>query len=131
MAADSAPLDIDLVAASLRTDTSDVAAFVEGLASKLEQAVPGCVRVQRARRGLMGAKAVREISLDAGDVRLLLRRRDGDGVETTLARVSGGITLKTEPMETDAWLGALGEALATEAQRSERTRQALERLLMS
>lgn len=131
MAAENAPLDIDLVAASLRADTSDVAAFVEGLASKLEAAVPGQVTVQRARRGLMGPKLVREISLNGGGIRLNLRRSEGDVIETTAARTSGGIVLKTEQVDTDAWLGALGEALAVEAGRSARTRQALERLLMT
>ena len=37
--------------------------------------------------------------------------------------------LKSEAVDTDAWLPALGEALANEAQRSQTTRQALERLL--
>ena len=37
--------------------------------------------------------------------------------------------LKTEEVDTDTWLRALGEALADQAQRSETTRQALERLL--
>ena len=37
--------------------------------------------------------------------------------------------LKSEALATDAWLAALGEALTAEAERSEQTRQALERLL--
>ena len=124
------PLDIDLLAASLRADMSDVGAFVEGLAAKLEEAIPGRVKVQRARRGLMGGKLVRKISLDAGDERLELTRGDGDAVETRRARLSRGIVLKSEALDTDSWLAALGEALAAEAGRNERTRRALERLLI-
>ena len=37
--------------------------------------------------------------------------------------------LKTETVDTDTWLAALGEALAEQAKRSQTTRQALERLL--
>jgi hypothetical protein len=37
--------------------------------------------------------------------------------------------LKSEAVDTDAWLRLLGEALARQAGRSQTTRQALERLL--
>jgi hypothetical protein len=121
--------DLDLIAASLRADTSDIHTFVEGLAAKLEQAVPGHVEVQRRRDGLFGPKFVQRLALSAGDQRLELRAERGV-VQTSRARVSGGIVLKTEPLETDAWLAAVGEALTTEARRSETTRQALERLLI-
>jgi hypothetical protein len=58
-------------------------------------------------------------------------RRDGGGIETRCSRLSGGIVLRSEPIDTDPWLAQLGEALATEAHRNQRTRQALERLLMN
>jgi hypothetical protein len=121
-------LDIDLIAAALRADSSDLSTFVEALATKLEQAVPGGVRVERRRDGLFGAKQVRRIALDAGDQRLELQRA-GAGIETRCARLSGGIVLKSESVDTDAWLEALGQALSAEAKRSQITRQALERLL--
>jgi hypothetical protein len=127
---DAAPanLDLDLLAASLRADTSDLSAYVESLAAKLEEAVPGRVRVERRRSGLFGPKAVCSITLDAGDRRLTLTRKDG-AVEARVASLSGGIVLKNETVTVEQWVGALGEVLATEAGRSERTRQALERLL--
>ena len=121
--------DLDLLAASLRADTSDLHAFVESLAIKLEEAVPGKVRVQRRRSALMGPKRVRQISPDAGDRRLELSF-NGGALETYCSRLSGGIVLKRETVDTDAWLAAVGEALSAEAQRSATTRQALERLLI-
>jgi hypothetical protein len=121
-------LDIDLIAASFRADTADVGTFVEALAVKLEQAVPGAVKVERVRERMFGAKFVRRIAVDLGDQRLDLRR-SGAAIETSASRLSGGIVLKSEPVDIEAWLGALGQALATEASRSQTTRQALERLL--
>ena len=41
MSSDESALDIDLLAASLRADSSDLSAFVESLAAKLEEAMPG------------------------------------------------------------------------------------------
>ncbi len=122
-------LDLDLLAAALRADASDLGAFVEGLAAKLEEALPGQVRVERRRTGVLGPKLVRRITVDAGSRRLELRAGDGR-IETFSSKLSGGIVLKNEQIDTDAWLAALGEALAWEAGRSEKTRQALERLLI-
>jgi hypothetical protein len=121
-------LDIDLLAASLRADTSDVGAFVEALAVKLEEAVPGGVQIERRRGGMFGPKLVRRITLDAGGRRLELRV-DAASVRAYSSRLSGGIVLKSEELSTDEWLRALGEALARQAQHSQSTRQALERLL--
>lgn len=123
------PLDIDLLAASLRADAADTGAFVEGLATKLEAVLPGRVSVKRARNGLFGPKLVKEIAVEAGDQRLELARGAGDAIEMRRARQSGGIVLKRETLDSDAWMAALGSAMAMEAQRSEQTRQALERLL--
>ncbi len=131
MALDEGALDIDLLAASLRSDSSDVSAFVESLATKLEDAVPRRVRVERRRSGLFGPKQVHRIAVDTGSVRLELLHPEVGGIETYCSRVSGGIVLKNEQLDTDAWLAALVEALAAEAGRNERTRQALERLLLN
>jgi hypothetical protein len=121
-------LDIDLVTASLRADSSDLRAFVEALAVKLEDAVPGAVTVDRRREGMFGPKHVRRIAVEAAGQRLELRA-DGASVQTRCARLSGGIVLKNEELATDEWLALLGEALAQQARSSLTTRQALERLL--
>ena len=122
--------ELDLLAASLRADASDVHAFVEGLAVKLEDAVPGRVHVYRWRGGFRKPKQVQRIVLDAGDRRLELRLAAG-AIETSCSRMSGGIVLRRESLDVDAWLAALGEALRDEAKRSDATRAALERLMIS
>jgi hypothetical protein len=123
-------VDIDQLAASLRADASDTSAFAESLAAKLEDALPGRTKVKRGRRGMFGPKVVQAITVDCGTERLELTRSGADEVQTQRSRLSGGIVLKKEPLDTDEWLQALGQALATEAQRSAQTRQALERLLI-
>ena len=128
VSSDRVGVDLDLLAASLRADSSDLTAFVESLAAKLEEAVPGRVRVDRRRSGMFGPKSVRSVSVDLGEQRLELRA-DGGAVQTRCARLSGGIVLRNEELDTQAWLGMLSEALAAEASRSEATRRALERLL--
>lgn len=116
----------DLLAASLRADTSDLRAFVEALAVKLEGAFPHRVRVERG--GLFGGKRVKRLSVELGDEQYRLDHDDGR-VECRRCNVVRGITLKNEQLELDAWIDELSQGLLGEAQRSERGRLALERLL--
>jgi hypothetical protein len=127
--APDADLDLDLLAASLRADSSDLHAFTEALAVKLTEAMPGATQVEQARSKMFGPKQVRRISVDAGDERLELKVTDRGAIQTSCARLSGGIVLKTEELGTDEWLRRLSAALAEQASRSQTTRQALERLL--
>jgi hypothetical protein len=46
------------------------------------------------------------------------------------SRTSGGIVLKREPIDVDDWLTALTSVAAAQAQRSEITRQALQKLVL-
>lgn len=129
MSPDGTDIDLHLLAASLRADASDLGAYVESLAARLEEALPGRVRVYRWRGRMFGPKVVRKVTLDAGEKRLELQYKGG-ALETSCARLSGGIVLKTESLDIEEWLAALTEALAAEAERSEATRKALERLLI-
>ena len=70
VSSESAGVDLDLLAASLRADSSDLSAFVESMAAKLEEAVPGRVRVDRRRTGMFGPKTVRGFSVDLGSRRM-------------------------------------------------------------
>jgi hypothetical protein len=118
--------DFDLLAASLRADASDLKAFVEALAAKLEGSFPDRVDVERG--GLFGGKRVRRLSVDLGDDRYELEHDDGR-VSCRRRNVVRGIALKNEELPLDAWIDDLSRCLVEEAGRSERGRVALERLL--
>jgi hypothetical protein len=120
------PADFDLVAASLRADESDVRGFVEALAAKLEQSLPGRCRVRRS--GLLGRGSVRRITVELGDGRYELTHEDGSATARR-SSVVRGISLKTDTVGLDEWIDALAAELVAEAGRSERGRLALERLL--
>ena len=121
-------IDVELVAASLRASSSDLKTFVEVLADKLETALPGRVRVERkATRFLGKEKRVERIQCELGETRYLLSIQAG--VEARRAKTVRGVVLKTEELTLDAWLGALAQDLAEEAQSSEHAQQALQQLL--
>jgi hypothetical protein len=120
------PVELELVAASLRADADDLRVFAEALTTKLEQSFPGRCRVQRA--GLFGKGEVRRISVAVGDSRYELLHDDGT-VSARRSSVVRGITLKNEELGLDEWIDALATQVVAEAGRSERGRLALEKLL--
>jgi hypothetical protein len=123
----------DLSAAGLRADGTDLRISVEVLAAKLESSLPGRTRVQRRGGGLLGRgeKHVRQIQVELGSgsgttYQLTI---DGDRVDGFRERKSGGIAIKREPLDPDAWIAALTEELQSEAERSAEARAALEGLV--
>jgi hypothetical protein len=119
----------DLVAASLRADTTDLAAFVEALAVKLEGALPDGVTVERRGDGLLSrAKRVRRISIGMDEARYDLERV-GDSIQTSRCNEVRGIVIKSERLGLDEWIDALSRELTERARQSERSRLALQRLL--
>jgi hypothetical protein len=120
--------DFDLLAASLRADAGDLRAFVEALATKLEGAFGGHVRVERKGGMFGGGKRVRRIALALGDDEYDLEHDNGV-VACRRRTVVRGIALKNEELPLEAWIDAVSGALVQAAQSTERGRVALERLL--
>jgi len=119
----------DLVAASLRADTTDLNAFVEALAVKLEGALPDSVRVDRKGGGLLSReKRVRRISIGMDEARYDLERA-GESIQTSRCSEVRGIVIKSERLGLDEWIDALSRELTNRAQQSERSMLALQRLL--
>jgi hypothetical protein len=120
----------DLSAAGLRADGGDLRISVEVLASKLESSLPGYTRVERHGGGLLGRgeKRVRRLQVDLGGCSYELNAA-GERVECSRERKVGGISIKRELLDPDAWVAALTGELQSEAQRSAQAREALEKLV--
>jgi hypothetical protein len=121
--------DLDLSAASLRADGRDLPAFVNALAVRLEDAVPGMVSVERKRAGLFsGEKVVRRITCDVGEEQYVLEA-DGGRVTTTCGKAVRGITIRTETVPVADWSRRLVEAIGRQADTSQQAYQALHGLV--
>src|SRR5579885_1347462 len=122
--------DIDLLLASLRADMADTHAFLQALAVRLDGALPGQVEVER-RGGLFARDhPVKRIGLELGERRYSIADERHGRVRAERVNVVRNIALKTEQLSADEWLQSLAADLAGMAQRSERGRMALERLLL-
>lgn len=120
----------DELAASLAGDSRDVSIFHEVLAEKLARAFPpGQVNVRRKGWPLGGQKPLQALNVELDGVAFSLEQ-SRRGFEYRRAKIVRGIALKTETLSLSEWLSSLTQALWQEAQKSEATREALERFLI-
>lgn len=126
--------DVQLLAASLRTDRTDVASYARVLTGALRDALPpGMVDVDR-RRGLGDRMAGREGRAVAvvvhGDGRQLALREGPHGaVEAEVRQIVRDVVISRRTVTIEQWLQALAEDLTKVAARDAAARAALERLL--
>jgi hypothetical protein len=119
-------MDFELLAASLRADSTDARTWMDVLGKKLAAALP--TRVHLHHEGLLGNGPVNAVAADLGAWRMSLRlEHDQPMAERT--HIVRGIALKTEALPLDAWIDALTQALAELAATSAREREAVLRLL--
>ncbi|HZO74826.1 MAG TPA: hypothetical protein VFB60_21650 [Ktedonobacteraceae bacterium] len=124
------PLQVDLLAASLRADMADLKAFLEALAVKLEGALPQQTVVTRQNKLFSREHPVREISVTLGEQQYRISREQRGPLITLRAKVVRGIVLKTDQLPMEQWIEELAEGLAQQAEQSFQARAALERFLL-
>jgi hypothetical protein len=126
--------ELHMIAAALRSDTSDIASYARVLTTTLADALPpGMVTVER-KRTLADRMAGREgqpmaVTVTTPDQQLELRQHAHGQVVGEIRQVVRGVVIKRRPAPIDEWLVALAAVLAGLAQRSASARQALTDLL--
>lgn len=127
--ADDAALNFDMVAAAIRADAADMGTFMEALAAKLNEALPGHVEVEREGGLFQKEHRVRLITVDLQDRRYELERVRS-AVEARLAHQVRGIRLKTEVIPLGDWIDTLARHLASYAETNAQARAALGKLVI-
>ena len=124
------PLQMEMLAASLRADSTDVKAFLEALASKLSGSLPNQTTVTRHSGLFSREHPVKEINVSLGDFQYKISRERQGPVMTQRAKVVRGIVLKTEQIPMEQWIEDLASGLAQIAASNAQARSALERFLL-
>lgn len=124
------PLQMEMLAAALRANSTDLKAFMEALAVKLEGSLPNQTRVTRQSGLFSREHPVKDISVTLGDYQYRISRDRQGSIVTERVKVVRGIVLKTEQIPMDQWINELAAALAEEAAHSTQAQMALERFLM-
>ena len=121
----------DLHAAWIRRAETDLHAFLEALATRLEQALPGRVEVERKRESLFKAnRHVAGIMVHTDNGRYLLDAHTHD-IHTSRQHEVRGIVVKNETLALDLWLKALENDLHTLSGSMESARGILQDFLTS
>jgi hypothetical protein len=115
-----------VVAWLVQRSRDDQKELLDELATTLSAAVPG-VNVERSllRRNITAVK------LPLGAYTYVLKKNSNGSFEATRLQVVRGVTVRTTPMEIDAFLAELGLALDVELRRTENGRAALQTFLNS
>ncbi|SRR5579875_2042100 len=124
---------LDMVAAALRADSTDVAIYARVLTQALGEALPSdCVTVDRERtvadrmRGRPGE--ISRIAVRLGEQQLTLSVRGGQPV-AEICRTVRGVVLSRQTVPVGEWAAALASALVGYAEQNARAAQALRRLV--
>jgi len=121
---------MEILAASLRADTTDLKAFLEALAVKLEGSLPNQTTVTRHSSIFSREHPVKEINVTLGDYQYRISRERQGPIITQRAKVVRGIVLKTDQIPLEQWIEELAAALAEVAASNSQARMALERFLL-
>ncbi len=101
----------DLHAAFMRRAQTDMKAFLEAFAVRMEQSLPGQVEIHRKKDSLFAStQHVSSINIRVGGSRYVLENAHG-GLQLTRCNEVRGIVLKTEEMQLPDWLTALNQDL--------------------
>lgn len=125
----SEPLQVEMFAASLRADSTDIRAFLEALAVKLEGSLPNQTQVKRHRSIFSREHPVNEIVVTLGDYQYRIACERQSPLITSRTKVVRGIVLKTDQIPMEQWIEELAESLAREAAQSAQAHRALVRFL--
>src|SRR5258708_27476774 len=102
----------ELFAASLRADNTDIKAFLEALAVKLEGSLPEHTKVTRQGSLFSREHPVKEVEVLLGEYEYRIGRERQGPLVAVRAKVVRGIVLKTEQISVEQWIEELSEALA-------------------
>ena len=124
------PLQVEMLAASLRADTTDLSAFMEALAAKLAGALPNQTTVTRQSSLFSREHPVKEVAVTLGDYQYRISRERQGPVMAQRAKIVRSIVLKTDAISIEQWIEEVAESLAQEANRSAQARASLEQFLL-
>jgi len=125
------PSEFDLNAAWVRKAQADLHAFLEGLASRIGEALPDRVTIERQRDGLFSStRHVSKIAV-AFDTEVLSLERVGRDVVAQRSKVVRGVRIRSEQVSVADWLVDLDNHLRRLAGGVQSVAGALHEFLMS
>ena len=125
------PSELDMIASSLRLDTSDIENSLTALAELLRSISPNGVKIRQRTKGLFSKETlIEEISIRLGDqLYAITNSKSSNPIVCSRSKIVRDIVIKTDELTMDKWAASLAQQAALEAERSAASRAALNRIL--
>jgi hypothetical protein len=121
--------DLELAAAQLRADGTDVRILVKVLVDQLSDALGTRLKVERTGGRFRRSEEIKSLTITMEDDQFEAVV-DGSLLRCTIGHSSGGIRIRSEKVDMDSWLNRLLAVLKAEADHSQAVRQALENIVI-
>lgn len=125
-----AALQVDILAAALRSDQAQSADLVEFLAKQFEAMLPEHTSVTRGGWFLSSEKPVKELVIRFDDFHYQLLQEKKGLVSARELKVVRGVALKTNEINMDQWIQRVADNLSKLAEGNSKARQALNDFLV-
>ncbi len=121
--------DFDMMAAFNRKSSEDIISFMESLAIKFGDVVPG-VNIKRVKDSFLSKNThIESITIPFKDCKYVLENSNKIAVGKCL-KESGGIVIKTETLSLDVWIANLMNELEQSADSNTSAAETLHNFLM-
>lgn len=128
---DSDPaLQVDILAAALKSDQKESASVIEVLAKKFQAILPDQTTVVRGGWLLSSEKPVKELKVEFEEFHYLLNREKHGTVTARELKVVRGVALKSREVSVDDWITLVADALSKYASKNASARQALSAFIL-
>lgn len=126
----SQSMQVELYAASLRSDYSDAGAFLEALAAKFEGALPTHTKVTRRSSLFSRERPIQQIAVTLGEFQYRIGKERSGPLLAQRSHFVRGIVLSSEQIPVEQWIEEVAEALAQLAAHNQQAHMALSRFLI-
>jgi hypothetical protein len=120
--------DLNLAAAELRANGTDVRVLLKTLSNVLADALGSRIVVRQGGGRLRRSKSIEGIEISMDDDKFEANL-NGSLLRCTIGHSSGGIQIRSEVVDVDEWVMRLLSALKTEAAHSEVARRVLDNIV--
>lgn len=121
--------DLNMAAAALRSNSTDLRLLLKVLCDQLADALGDRLRVQRSGGRFKKSDVISSVRINIASNQFEAVI-DGSDLRCVVGHFSGGIRIRSESVDVNVWIVKLLEALQGEAVHSETARRALENLVI-
>ncbi|MHB1710932.1 MAG: hypothetical protein ACYCV7_05965 [Acidimicrobiales bacterium] len=121
--------DLEMAAASLRADITDMHILLKVLVDQLKETLGDRLRIERAGGRFRKSDEIRSVQITMGGDHFDAVV-NGLDLACTIGHASGGIRIRNDQVDVGTWIARLLAALQGEAAHSQTARQALENIVI-